>query len=131
MGSEAAAREDSARRRQVGQGKLGCVLWILFLAIAGMVAYKMIPVKIAASEFADFMNETAQFPGRGDSDAIRKVLYHKAQELELPVKEDDIKVYRDRDRIKMDATYTIPIDFPGYTYMWTFHQSVDRPLFIV
>ena len=130
MGSEAAAR-DTAKRRQAGQGKLGCVLWIIFLAVAGMVAYKMVPVKIAASEFADFMNETAQFPGHGSSDDIRKILFHKAQELDLPIKEDDIKVYRDRDRIKMDATYTIPIDFPGYTYMWTFHQSVDRPLFIV
>jgi len=130
MGSEAAARR-TVFGRQSGQGKLGCILWIIFLVVAGMVASKMIPVKIKTSEFADFMNETAQFPGRGSSDDIRKILLGKAKELDLPIKEDDIKVDRQRERIKMEATYTIPIEFPGYTYMWTFHQTVDRPIFIV
>lgn len=31
----------------------------------------------------------------------------------------------------MEVEYTIPVEFPGYTYQWNFHHKLDRPIFIV
>ena len=118
------------RRRQSGQGKIGCVIWILAVAICGMVAYKMVPIKVTTSEFADFMEEQAKWTGNRSSEDIKKVVLVKAGELGIPLKEENLQVNRDRDRIKMEATYTVPVEFPGYTYNWQFHQLVDKPIFI-
>ena len=34
-------------------------------------------------------------------------------------------------RIKIEANYVIPLEFPGYTYSWEFKHFVDRPVFII
>jgi len=38
------------RRSEAGEGKFGCLVGLILLAIAGMVTYKMIPVKVKAAE---------------------------------------------------------------------------------
>src|SRR5947199_7706242 len=105
----------SHRRSQSGQGKLGCLLWIIGLAVATMIAMKMVPIRVQTAEFADFMEEQAKWPGNRTSDDVRKTLVSKATELGLPVKEENIRVELTRERIKMEATYTVPVVFPGYT----------------
>jgi len=30
----------------------------------------------------------------------------------------------------MSAQFTVPLEFPGYTYEWEFDLQVDRPIFI-
>ena len=37
---------------------------------------------------------------------------------------------RNGDRLRMRATYTVPLEFPGYTYHWNFDHQVDVPIFI-
>jgi hypothetical protein len=119
------------RSRQSGQGKLGCILWLLLVAVTGMVAYKMIPIKIRSSELHDFMVEQAKWAANNPADALKKSVLARAKELDLPLTEENVKVEKVRERIKMEATYTVPVEFPGYTYQWTFHHLVDRPIFIV
>jgi len=118
------------RRSQTGQGKLGCLLWIAGLAIATLVAVKMVPIKVQTAEFDDFMEEQAKWTGHRTGEDIRKVLVGKANELGLPVRDDNVRVELTRERIKIEAAYTVPVEFPGYTYNWNFHQMVDRPVFI-
>ena len=119
------------RSRQAGQGKIGCIIWLLAVGIAGMIAFKMIPVKVKSSELHDYMTEQARFSGNYPSDQIAKAILVRARELELPLTEEGLKVEKARERIKMEATYTVPVVFPGYTYYWKFHHMVDRPIFIV
>jgi hypothetical protein len=113
-----------------GEGNLGCVLWLVVLGLAILIAVKMIPVKIASSQFYDFMEEQAKFAARTPPADIAKGIVNRAKELELPVSKDDVQVERNGDNIKMHAEYTVPIDFPGYTYMWHFDHTVNRPIFI-
>ncbi len=117
-------------RRQSGQGKIGCVLWVLFFAVAGLVSYKMIPVKIQTAELYDFMVEQAQFAGKLSADAIKKNILAKAHELDLPVDEKGVQVMRDRDHVRMEVVYTVPVEFPGYIYQWHFQQRVARNIYI-
>ena len=119
------------RSRQAGQGKIGCILWLLAVGITAMIAFKMIPIKVKTSELHDFMIEQAKFSGYAPSEDIAKRILLRAQELELPLDEDSIKVEKVRERIQMEATYTVPVQFPGYTYYWKFHHMVDRPIFVV
>ena len=30
----------------------------------------------------------------------------------------------------MKAVFTVPLEFPGYTYEWDFDLEVERPIFI-
>jgi hypothetical protein len=117
-------------RRQSGQGKIGCAIWILAVVVASMVAYKMIPVKVKTSELKSFMVDQAKWAGNLTTDALEKSIIAKGAELGLPLTEQGVQVQKDRDHVRMEAVYTVPIEFPGYTYNWQFHERVDRNIYI-
>lgn len=118
-------------RAQLGDGKLGCLLWLLLVGIGGMIAFKAIPVKIATSQLYDFMVEQAKFSTRSSTDAIENRIVRRARDLDLPVDKKAVKVTRMGDRIRMQARFTVPLEFPGYTYYWDFDLEVDRPVFMI
>jgi hypothetical protein len=120
----------SRRFGERGEGNLGCVLWLLVLGLAVLIAVKMIPVKIASSQLYDYMEEQAKFAGSASPENLAKGILGKAKELELPLGKDDLKVERVGDNIRMHADFTVPVEFPGYTYMWHFDHEVNRPIFI-
>ena len=90
----------------------------------------MIPVKVKSSELCDYMVDQAKWAGNLTNDALKKSILAKAAELGLPLTEQGVQVEKDRDRVRMEAVYTVPIEFPGYTYKWQFHQRVDRNIYI-
>ena len=130
MGRQPRQRRQSGPGRQSGQGKIGCALWILAFVVAGTVAYKMIPVKVKTSELHSFMVDQAKWAGNLTNDALEKSILAKGAELGLPLDEKGVQVVKDRDHVRMEAVYTVPIEFPGYTYQWQFHQLVDRNIYI-
>ena len=118
------------RKRQAGDGKLGCVLWSLLLIAGVMVAWKAVPVKIATSELYDFMVEQAKWAGNTPSEVLQKRIVSKAAELDLPVDPKFVTAEKIGDKIRMGAAFTVPLEFPGYTYEWDFDLQVERPIFI-
>lgn len=120
------------RRSERGEGNVGCILWLLGLALVALVAWKWVPVKIATTQLYDFMDEQAKFAAaRTPPDEIAKAIVNRAHQLDIPLDKENVHVTRDGDRIFMDVEYTVPLEFPGYTYPWHFHQKLDRPIFIV
>lgn len=117
-------------RREQGEGKIGCVLWTLALILAGMVAWKMVPVKIASAQMHDFIEDQAKFAANMPPDEIKRRIMVQARDLELPVDEKQVVVQRIGDSIRMSCTYTVPVDLPFYTYNWNFTHQVNRPIFI-
>jgi len=115
---------------EAGNGKLGCILWLLLLAIGLLIAWKAIPVKIASSELYDFMVEQAKWAGQTSAETIEKRIYAKATELNLPVDRRKVSAVKVGGKLRMRATYTVPLEFPGYTYNWEFDLQVERPIFI-
>jgi hypothetical protein len=116
--------------RERGAGTLGCVLWVVVIIVLVMVGAKAIPVKMRSSQLYDHMEEIAKFASRSPADALEKQILAKAAELELPITKDNIKVERVGDTIRMSADYVVPLEFPGYTYLWHFTPHVERSLFI-
>ncbi len=116
-----------------GEGRLGCILWLAVLALVGYAGYKIIPVKVATSTFYDFMQEEASFASIRDVKQLRQEILAKAQELEIPVTDENLVIKRARESITIEAHYAITIDFfNGWKkYVWKFDQVVARPTFLV
>lgn len=117
------------RMNQRGEGKLGCIIGLLILVAAVFVAYKMIPVRVRATEFRDAVHDNARAAGRMSQEAIRKAIAVKAFELKLPITEKDIDLKRTSDSISIKVDYVVPVEFPGYTYNWPFSVDANYPVF--
>ena len=74
-----------ANRGAAGEGKIGCILWTALVVVGGLIAWKAIPVKIAAAELQDFMVEQAKFAASSPAETILARIVNKAAEHELDV----------------------------------------------
>ena len=122
------------RSRSVrGAANVGCIVWLVILGLVGYILFKIVPVKIASSEFYDVMQEQASFGSIKDVKFIEFEILRKAQELQIPVTKDNLKVTRSREALTVEAHYEITIDFfnGAYKYVWKFDPVVVRPTFAV
>jgi hypothetical protein len=118
------------RRSERGDGNVGCIVWLLVLLIVVAIGWKAIPVKIRTSQLYDHMVELSKFSAQAPPDELELSILNRARELDLPVAKEGVLVQRIGDRIKLEAHYTVPLHYPGYTYEWNFNHVVDRPIFI-
>lgn len=116
-----------------GAANVGCIVWLVILGLVAYVLYKVVPVKIASSEFYDVMQEQASFGSIKDPKFIEFEILRRAGELQVPVTKDNLKITRSREMITVEAHYEITIDFfnGAYKYVWKFDPVVQRPLFAV
>lgn len=116
-------------RRERGEGQFGCLVGLALLVIAGLVAYRMIPIKVKAAELRDTVIDEAKAAGNSDNRHIERVILDKAERLELPLKKSGVKINRKANEIRVDVKYTVPVQFPGFTYQWKFHHHAENPIF--
>jgi hypothetical protein len=116
-----------------GAANIGCIVWLVILGFVGYILWKVVPVKIASSEFYDTMQEQAAFGSIKDQKFIEYEILKKAEELKLPIKKENLKISKAREMMTVEAHYEITIDFFGgaYKYVWKFDAVVSRPLFSV
>ncbi len=120
------------RRSERGEGNIGCILWVLVLALAVMIAWKAVPVKMTTSKFYGYLDELAKFQAaRSQPPAIKKAILDKASEMDLNVEPQNVLVTRKGDFISIDVQYVVPVEVLGFTYQWKFHHRLDRQIFIV
>lgn len=116
-------------RRERGEGNFGCLVGLIFLALAVFVAFKMIPVKVKNAELRQVIFDESKSAGQHRDDQIMKAILFKAQENKLPVTEDNVKISRGANEITIDVSYTVPVEFPGFTYQWNIHHLAQNPIF--
>jgi hypothetical protein len=117
------------RRHERGEGNLGCIFGLILLGLAIFVAWKMIPVKVRAADLRQTVVDEAKSAGSHTDERIRAAILNKAQELQLPVADDSIKISRAQSEITVDVDYVIPIEFPGYIYQWHINNHAQNPIF--
>lgn len=117
------------KRSQRGEGQFGCLVGLALLLVAALVAYKMIPIKVKAAEMRDVVSDESRSAGQHNNGQMMKAILAKAEQLELPVKESDVQINRTKDSVRVDVRYTVPVEFPGFTYNWDFHHSAENPIF--
>lgn len=117
------------QHRESGEGQFGCLVGIVLLLAACLVAYKMIPVKVKAAELRDTIIDEAKSGGQRNDKQITDAILREAETLELPLSEENIDIERKAGQIRVTVDYTIPVEFPGYTYNWAFHHRAENPVF--
>ncbi len=118
------------RESERGEGRFGTMVGLCVLLLAIYLGFKVIPVMVNAYSFRDFIEQEARF------DALKKVdkeisarVLRKAQELELPIGPQDIRMKRTTTHFDIAVKYTVPIETPIYTYKWVFDEKSRAPLF--
>jgi len=117
------------RRSERGEGKGGCIFGLIVLLATIFIAYKIIPVKIAAAELKQTVADEAKSAGQHDDKVIRQTIMTKAEKLNLPLENENLIIQRERQSIRVEATYTVPIKFPGYVHHSTYHHVAENPIF--
>ena len=118
---------------------MGTIKLILVFGLLGAVFYvgvEVIPPYFANYEFQDSLETEARmgtYSVKGD-DVIRDAVFKRAQELELPITKDQIKVQRTgtpgSGTVFIETQYSIHIDLPGYPMDLNFHpQSKNQAAF--
>lgn len=118
-----------SRNGQRGEGRLGCLVGLVLLAVAGLVAFRMIPIKVKAAELRDTAYDEAKSAGQHSDKQILEAILYKARQLELPVETSNVIVKRSPNHIRVELHYTVPVEFPGYTYQWNFDHKFENPVF--
>lgn len=116
-------------RRERGEGQFGCLVGLVILLAAGLIAYRMIPIKVKAAELRDVVIDEAKSAGQHKDAQMRRAILAKAEQLELPVTDEDITIRRRSTDVSVEVTYVVPVEFPGYTYEWSFRHYTENPIF--
>ena len=118
-------------RYQRGDVPVGCLVGGAVGLIVMLVAIKVVPIMINVGELDKEISVLADRANRREyhDERIRKDILVKAESLDLPVTKKNIDIKRSSNRIKITVRYTVPIEFPGYTYLWHKEHYQDRPLF--
>ncbi len=116
-------------RRELGEGQLGCLIGLIFLLIGLFVAYKLIPIKVKAAEIRQVVEDESKAAGQHRDEQITDAILRKARDNGLPITADNIKLERTNSSMKVDVEYDVPVDFPGYKYVWHFHHHAENPIF--
>jgi hypothetical protein len=103
---------------------------MLVLIVFVAICWQAIPVKIQSAELYGFMEDQAESADRSTAEQIKARVLRRAKDLDLPLEAKNLKVEKSSGRIRIECTYTVPLEFPGYTYYWEFDQEIDRPVFV-
>lgn len=115
-----------------GEGKAGCIIWLLIVGFLGLAGYRFVPAQVAAMELEDYMEELAlrQDTARKPDEFFMKQIKGRADELRLPVKEENIKIKKSAKRVVMEVEFTVVIDLIVYEYPKQFQIHIDRQIFL-
>ncbi len=118
------------RRNQRGEGRLGFLVGLAIFGIGIFVAVKFIPVKVAAYEFKDFLEQECRMAAvREDNSKVAKRILDKAIELDIPLQSKNLTIQRTSREMIIKARYDQPIDFKVMTYVYKVDYQERAPLF--
>jgi hypothetical protein len=129
----------SSAARPQAESIMGTIKLILVLGLLGGLAYiaaEIIPPYFANYEFQDTLDTEARlgtYSTKGD-EVIRDAVFKRAQELELPLTRDQIKVQRTggpgTGSVLIETSYSVHVELPGYPMDLDFHpQSKNKGAF--
>ena len=120
-------RQKDAER---GDGRIGFLIALALLGIGIFVGVKIIPVRVNAYEFRDFIQEECRFAATRNRDQeIFKRIVDKANDLRLPLEKKNIHMERTTHEMIISAKYTQTIDLKVTKYVFVFDHEERAPLF--
>jgi cell division protein FtsL len=116
------------RRSQRGAGKLQAILFTIILVAAIYVAFKLVPPYVNEYQLQDKMQELARFGivNRYSDEQVRENVYKAVQDLNLPIKREDIRVTVTQATCRISLDYTVPVDLLFYSTELHFSPSSEN-----
>ncbi len=116
---------------QRGEGKAGCIFWIVLALIGGLIAAQWIPAKIADMQLGDHMDEMAKLYPRATGKTFRDEIMKRAKDLEIPLDPENVLIEKNLRRVRMRVSYTRELNFIVTTVEWKFEHDMERDIFIM
>src|SRR5579864_7130129 len=104
----------------------------LFVIVGGLYAtFKVAPPYFEAFQFQDAIKDEAthdSYVSKSEDD-IRASIFKKAQELDIPIAQDNIKVQRSgfqfSGTVIIHAPYVVHVDLPGYPFFFNYTATTE------
>ena len=113
-------------------GTIRLVVGIFVIVAVVYVCAELAPPYFSNYQFEDVIKNEATLAtySTKPEDAIRDTIFKKAQDLEIPLSKDDIKVHRvgpqGTGSISIETHYTVHVDLPGYPLDLQFDPSTKN-----
>ncbi len=115
---------------QRGEGRIGLLIALAVVGVGIFLAVKIIPVRVNAYEFGDFVQQECRFAAtRRDNGEVEKRILAKASELEIPLDKKNLNIQRTGTEMIISASFEQPIDLKFTTYVYRFQTKERAPLF--
>ena len=114
---------------QRGEGKAGCLFWVLLLLVGVVAGAKVVPVEMANMKLKDQMQELALTQSHRKQSFFEKEIGNKARVLGISIPKDQIQVKKYENRIIMEVRYTVPLDFYFFQWDWEREIFLDEDIF--
>jgi hypothetical protein len=117
-----------SRRSQRGAGKLKAIAFTAIAILALYAAFKVVPPYVSEYQLQDKMQEQARFGivNRYTDEQVRENIFKVVQDLDIPVKREDIKVTVTQAIVKISLEYTVPVDLLVYSTELHFSPSSEN-----
>ena len=114
-----------------GSARLKFLVFLVVVGIIAYAAYLYVPVAYRAYLFKDFMQHNVDVASAQGYKPVwvSEQLTKSLAEYEVPEDALITPVTRD-NRMEVRVQYTLPIEFPGYTYDYEFDQTVRSTAFL-
>jgi hypothetical protein len=120
----------NVRNGERGDGRIGFLISLAILGVGVFVFAKVIPVRVNAYEFRDFIQEECRFAAtRNHDEEIYKRIFDKAKDLQLPLDKKNLHMERTSHEMIISARYEQVIDLKFTKYVYKFDHEERAPLF--
>src|SRR5258706_14536218 len=107
------------RTSERGDGRIGFIISLALLGTGIFVGVKIIPVRVNAYEFRDFIQEECRFAAtRNHDQEIYNRIFDKAKELRLPLDKKNLVLERTNREMIITAKYEETIDLKVTKYIY-------------
>ncbi|HEY7786050.1 MAG TPA: hypothetical protein VIB00_15060 [Pyrinomonadaceae bacterium] len=122
---------DQTRTNELGGATLKFVIVMAIIGAIAFAGYKFVPVAYQSYLFKDLMQHNVDVAATQGYQPqwVRDQLFKSLPEYNIPQTAMITPVARD-NRIEVTVQYTLPIEFPGYTYQYEFDHTARSTAFL-
>ena len=111
-----------------GVANLGCLGWILIIAIVAYLGSHIAAPYMRYYRFRDAVDQQARFATFRSDDAIRKELWAAADSIGLPESAYHLNVERTTSDLRISGAYHDRWEIPHYIHIVRFVMDVENPI---
>lgn len=116
-------------RSERGEGRIGVLVWLALAGAAIYVGIQAIPTRIAVLELHDYCDEQTMYAAsshRYSKEELIKNVLNKAEDLDIPLKREQIEYDAQPRRLELHLKHEITIDLSVYQWTWKYDKTFEH-----